>query len=175
MGTVTSNDLCDSYGARTNTGGTDVFGFGAQDGYYTDTETGLTLCTHCFYDPLAGRWLTRDPISYSGGINLYEYVGNNPTNDDDPEGYAGNADYCKKLQKTITNAEKRIGRRIDQLHNDGDDPDNPVGLPEHTKDEKTKPSESRWGHRYLINKDKALLEKLKWLAWEFCNDPMPPM
>jgi len=45
----------------------DPFGFGGQAGYYTDTETGLILCTHRYYDPANGRWLTRDPLGYAGG------------------------------------------------------------------------------------------------------------
>ena len=47
----------------------DVFGFGAQAGDYTDAETGLCLLTHRYYDPAQGRFVTRDPIGYDGGIN----------------------------------------------------------------------------------------------------------
>ena len=65
----------------------DPFGFGGQAGYYTDTETGLILCTHRYYDPANGRWLTRDPIGYAGGVNLYGYCGNDPGNRWDPSGY----------------------------------------------------------------------------------------
>ena len=65
----------------------DPFGFGGQAGYYTDTETGLILCTHRYYDPANGRWLTRDPMGYAGGVNLYGYVGNDPGNRWDPTGY----------------------------------------------------------------------------------------
>ena len=36
-----------------------------------------------------GRWLSRDPIEEDGGINLYGYVGNNPTNAADPLGLIG--------------------------------------------------------------------------------------
>lgn len=35
---------------------------------------------HRYYDPSTGKWLTRDPISYAGGINLYAYCENNPVN-----------------------------------------------------------------------------------------------
>jgi RHS repeat-associated protein len=87
-GSVLSSDVYDAYGTRTSTGGADVFGYGAQAGYYTDSETGLVLCTHRFYDPSTGRWLTRDPISYRGGVNLYGYVGNDPGNRVDPSGFA---------------------------------------------------------------------------------------
>jgi len=31
-------------------------------------------------------WLSRDPIAENGGINLYQYVGNNPLNYWDPNG-----------------------------------------------------------------------------------------
>ena len=73
----------DTWGAG-STG--DSVGFGGQFGYYTDGETGLVLCTHRFYDPSTQRWMTRDPISYEGGINVYAYVGNNPVNRVDPYG-----------------------------------------------------------------------------------------
>ena len=53
-------------------------GFGGMVGYYTDWETGLELCGLRYYDSGTGRWLNRDPISYAGGVNLYEYCGNSP-------------------------------------------------------------------------------------------------
>ncbi len=46
-----------------------VCGFGAQTGYIIDTESGLMLLTHRYYDPIEGRFLNRDPIGYSGGLN----------------------------------------------------------------------------------------------------------
>jgi len=63
---------------------------GAQWGYYTDTETGLSLLTHRFYDPVVGRFLTRDPIGYRGGVNLYGYTKNNPVNKTDDRGLTSN-------------------------------------------------------------------------------------
>ena len=33
-----------------------------------------------YYDPVTGRWPSRDPIGENGGINLYGMVGNNPVN-----------------------------------------------------------------------------------------------
>jgi len=87
-GTVQSTDLYDSYGSRTGTTSQpDPWGYEAQEGYTTDTETGMLLLTHRFYDPSNGRFLTRDPMGYSGGINLYGYVKNNPINFTDPTGY----------------------------------------------------------------------------------------
>jgi uncharacterized protein RhaS with RHS repeats len=40
------------------------------------------------YDPNLGRWINRDPIEESGGINLFGYVNNNPINFIDPFGLA---------------------------------------------------------------------------------------
>ena len=39
-----------------------------------------------YYDPEIGRYLTRDPIGYGDGLNVYIYVGNNPINGIDPQG-----------------------------------------------------------------------------------------
>jgi RHS repeat-associated protein len=69
-------------------------GFGGQWGYYTDPGTkigaasdpGFVLCTRRWYDPANCRWLTRDPIGYEGGIDLYAFCDNNPVNGADPSG-----------------------------------------------------------------------------------------
>jgi RHS repeat-associated protein len=51
-----------------------------------DDKTGLSYYGFRFYAPAVGRWMTRDPISELGGINLYEFVRNNPLNYGDPLG-----------------------------------------------------------------------------------------
>ena len=61
-------------------------GYGAKFGYVRDGESGFYLCTLRYYDASGGRWLTRDPIGYAGGSNLYGYVGNDPGNAVDPSG-----------------------------------------------------------------------------------------
>ncbi len=55
---------------------------------YEDAETGLLYYGYRYYDPANGRWLNRDPISESGGLNLYAFVKNNPVNTFDRLGLA---------------------------------------------------------------------------------------
>jgi RHS repeat-associated protein len=39
-----------------------------------------------YYDPASGRFLQRDPIGIRGGLNVYLYLGNQPTMGADPSG-----------------------------------------------------------------------------------------
>ena len=41
-----------------------------------DAETGLYYYGYRYYDPVTGRWPSRDPIGEKGGVNLYGFVGN---------------------------------------------------------------------------------------------------
>ena len=85
-GNVLTSRSYTAHGQMVGKGVADPFGYKARWGYYTDTETGLLLLTHRYYDPSTGRFLTRDPIGYNGGINLYAYVRNSPSNFIDPLG-----------------------------------------------------------------------------------------
>ena len=50
-----------------------------------DEGNGLLYMRARYYDPEAGRFISKDPIGFAGGdINLYSYVGNNPVNRIDP-------------------------------------------------------------------------------------------
>jgi RHS repeat-associated protein len=44
---------------------------------------GVTYYGYRYYDPLTGRWPSRDPIGEEGGVNLYGFVGNDPNSDID--------------------------------------------------------------------------------------------
>ena len=78
-GKVLSSDLYDAYGNLLAGGdANDPVGFNGRWGYYTDHEIGLVLCTYRYYDATTGRFITRDPIGYNGGINLYRYCLNKP-------------------------------------------------------------------------------------------------
>ena len=51
-------------------------------------SSGLYYYGYRFYDPDTQRWVNRDPIEESGGMNLYGYVVNSPTEHLDPHGLA---------------------------------------------------------------------------------------
>lgn len=102
--------LIDSYGAQTGTPPTgDPFGFQAQWGGYTDNRQGFVLLGHRYYDPATVRWVTRDPIGYSGGINLYAYCGNNPVNLADPSGL------CSDPENQATSTDPLIKNLTDDV------------------------------------------------------------
>ena len=66
----------------------------------------MILCTYRYYDPTVGRWLTRDPIGYDGGMDLYAYCMNDPVNGVDPSGldeksagqYTNFREYCGEVK-----------------------------------------------------------------------------
>ena len=55
-------------------------------GYYEHAISGLNLTLFRAYDPVASRWLSRDPLGEITGPNLYGYVDNSPVNFYDPSG-----------------------------------------------------------------------------------------
>jgi len=98
------------------------FGYAGQSRYYADS-TGLDYLKARYYDPGTGRFISRDPIGYAGGLNLYEYTYGNPVRLVDPSGevaplvwvgagvvVAGTAVYASFDWHTgaLTSREKRI-------------------------------------------------------------------
>jgi RHS repeat-associated protein len=65
-------------------------------GHQHDTDLGLIDMRGRIYDPLAGRFLTPDPIMqapfWSQGLNRYSYTFNDPVNNVDPSGFSSNQD-----------------------------------------------------------------------------------
>jgi len=62
--------------------------FGFAGGLY-DRDTGLTRFGVRDYDPVTGRWASKDPIGFEGGDpNLYGYVASDPINFKDSGGKA---------------------------------------------------------------------------------------
>ena len=55
-------------------------------GMFYDQQDGLYLTKYRAYNPTLGRWLSRDPIGFGGGINNYAYAGDSPGRFVDPLG-----------------------------------------------------------------------------------------
>jgi RHS repeat-associated protein len=57
-------------------------------GMFYNADSGLYLTNYRAYDPVAGRWLSRDPLGETADPsgNLYPYVGGNPVSYTDPLG-----------------------------------------------------------------------------------------
>jgi RHS repeat-associated protein len=53
---------------------------------YQDAETGLLYYGYRYSHTLLGRWINRDPIQESGGVNLYGFVNSSPINIVDGDG-----------------------------------------------------------------------------------------
>jgi RHS repeat-associated protein len=86
-----SNVVCsygyDPFGNFENPTGNDAdsSGYDAEQPFafstkYRDSETGLYYYGYRYYDPVTGRWPSRDPIEEGGGMNLYGMVRNNTIN-----------------------------------------------------------------------------------------------
>ena len=95
LGTIT--DLTDSTGAIAKAYAYDGYGNVldapgsveqpyAYTGRELDPESGLYYYRARYYDPNIGRFLQQDPIKLFGGMNLYRYVRDNPTNGTDSSG-----------------------------------------------------------------------------------------
>ncbi len=56
-------------------------------GFFFDSIAGMNEADWRWYSPTLQRWVTMDPDRYpAGDVNLYRFVGNNPTYGTDPTG-----------------------------------------------------------------------------------------
>lgn len=82
-----------------------------------DKETGLYYYRARYYDPMEGRFISKDPSSFSGGdVNLYGYTANNPINMKDPSGLFTVTGNCcgkeKQIKNELNNACKVLVQKI---------------------------------------------------------------
>ena len=74
-----------AFGERVD-GANHRYGYVGVDGYQTHDDLPFMHVGWRYYDPVAGRFLQRDPIGIEGGLNVYAYVSNTPTLGGDPLG-----------------------------------------------------------------------------------------
>jgi RHS repeat-associated protein len=101
VGTIQARYDYDPYGRRMKISGSLDADFGYAGMYY-HAVSGLDLTYLRPYDADLGRWLSRDPLGETIGLNLYDYVLNNPINWFDPYGACPN-------QSIPQNGEKQGG------------------------------------------------------------------
>ncbi len=80
-------------------------------GYYAHQASGLDVTKYRAFDLNTARWLSRDPSSEGGGINLYRYVGDNPVKLTDPFGLCADGAF------------KSLGLAMYEKSDDGNRPD----------------------------------------------------
>ncbi len=75
----------------TQNGGSQAGGITASNGFDNERSGAaaaprLSFYRNRYYDQETGRWTQEDPIGIAGGVNLYQYAGNNPAAYTDPFG-----------------------------------------------------------------------------------------
>ena len=75
----------DPYGKRTTLAKKIDLDIGYAGQYYHQPSD-LNLSLYRAYSPALGRWISRDPLAEEAGVNLYQYVANDPINRIDPLG-----------------------------------------------------------------------------------------
>ena len=105
--------LYTAYGEPVALSGADrnPFQYGGQVGYYSTPGAGIVLwCGARWYNPYTARWMTRDPIGYAGGENLYAYCEQSPVGGLDPDGLLSLGDAIDVgISNTFTGAGAIIG------------------------------------------------------------------
>lgn len=101
---VTSTKTYDAFGALVSSTGSSAspFGFVGKAGYQEDSDSGLKLLGHRYYDPSTGRFVTRDPVGE--GRNWYSYCNNNPLSGLDPLGLYDAAKLFSHIGTQLLNA-----------------------------------------------------------------------
>ncbi len=85
-GVVAQNMSYDEFGNVQEDSNPGFQPFGFSGGLY-DAQTGLVRFGARDYDPISGRWCSKDPIGFNGGdSNLFRYCGNDGINFVDPTG-----------------------------------------------------------------------------------------
>ncbi len=83
LGNVTESQKYEAFGKSNLQTSRTRYGYTGRE---KDDTTNLMYYRARWYDAEQGRFLSSDPIEFSGGMNFYSYVGNSPLNKIDPSG-----------------------------------------------------------------------------------------
>ena len=84
---------------------------------YREGNTGLVGYTYRHYSPGLKKWLSKDPISEQGGLNLYQMVANEPVGYWDIYGYKIISDIGKTIGNSNSASASRICDNYDNFKN----------------------------------------------------------
>ncbi|MGZ8358176.1 MAG: RHS repeat domain-containing protein [Telluria sp.] len=98
---IISRTRYEPYG-RTAMGAEPTIGF---TGHWNDLETGLTYMQQRYYDPVAGRMLSIDPVvtdaDTGSSFNRYIYAKNSPYKYLDPDGREAREKFVEEIRKNM--------------------------------------------------------------------------
>jgi RHS repeat-associated protein len=161
-GTLLGSYSYNAYGVKTPTSTTisNPVQYAGSVGCYTEDETKLILCGARWYSPSLMRWMSRDPIGYEGGVNLYGYVKNDPINYYDRTGlepedntwFSEQEDTNKERKRRFTDG-PRYGNWCGKDWSGGPEGEDP---PIDSLDDQCKKHDDCWG-----NCDKHCIEVLR--------------
>lgn len=91
-------------------------------GHYRHAASNLYLAPYRAYNSIIGRWISRDPIEESDGVNLYNYVRNDPIRNMDSSGLQATnfADAIARAVGSLGKSDADLSGRI-ELNNALDD------------------------------------------------------
>jgi RHS repeat-associated protein len=112
---VTVSYTYESFGNLIASTGTSENTYGFTGEQQFKEADGLVFLRARYYDTSVGRFISRDPIGYKGGINIYSYVYNSPLMYVDPFGLAGSyvggeAHFFIGYGRTAVNCEDECGK-----------------------------------------------------------------
>ncbi|MBQ3097606.1 MAG: hypothetical protein IJC66_05565 [Kiritimatiellae bacterium] len=80
---------------------------------YAEDDTATVYYNYRHYEPMMGRWVSRDPIEERGGMNLLVFVKNGPISKLDIRGKYLTVDECQKIVDRLWDGWDDVGPSID--------------------------------------------------------------
>jgi RHS repeat-associated protein len=113
-GSVSSTYRYDAFGGiRAQSGPSNTYEFASREG---ESSTGLYYNRARYYDPDGARFIQKDPAGMCGGVNMYRYANDNPSNRIDPSGRVSLPLYCGSAGDWLFNFQGTCDQDVSQLY-----------------------------------------------------------